>query len=428
MNILIIGGGGREHALAWAVKKSPYCENLYVAPGNSGTELIAENVAISDIDIRSLASFAEKKAIDLTIVGPETPLSLGIVDYFKKRNLRIFGPSFEAAKIESSKVFSKQFMREHHIPTASYKDFSTPEDAIHFMEKREFPLVIKTDGLAGGKGVVVAKNMDEAKDAILHLMIEQNFGKAGKKVVIEEFLKGPEMSFMSLTDGKNVVPLITAMDYKQAYDSNTGPNTGGMGTIAPHPLMTPEIFKFVQDHVLSPAIDGLRHRGTPFTGILYAGLILTDSGPKVLEFNCRFGDPETQVVLPLLKTDFLEMLLHATEEKLDIFQPEWHEKKALCVVMASGGYPKRFKKGIEIEGLEKVADDVLVFHAGAIRKKETVFTDGGRVLGVTAVGNKYIDAAEIAYKAVNTISFSKSHFRTDIGSPYLLEEKLSFRR
>ena len=418
MRILIVGGGGREHAIAWAVSKSSYVEKTYVAPGNPGCAEFAELVNISDRDIRSLASFAENKHVDLTIVGPETPLAMGIVDYFRKRKLRIFGPTLAAAEIESSKIFAKYFMRKYNIPTASFKDFESAENAIKFLETREFPIVIKTDGLAAGKGAIIANNLSEAKDAILHMMIEQNFGQAGKRVVIEQFLTGPEISFMGLADGKNVVPLISSMDYKRAQDGGRGPNTGGMGALAPHPLLTPELEKTIMENVMYPAINGLRYENKLFTGILYAGVILTPSGPKVLEFNCRFGDPETQTVLPLLETDFIEMLLYTIEEKLDEFDPVWKQEKALSVVMASGGYPKRFRKGFEISGLDKVEDSI-VFQAGTSQKGTTILSDGGRVLAVTSTGNTYDKAAEKSYRSVKKINFKKSIYRTDIGKPFL---------
>ncbi|MFP4459195.1 MAG: phosphoribosylamine--glycine ligase [Candidatus Zixiibacteriota bacterium] len=419
MKVLIVGGGGRENAIAWAASKSKYVEQIFVAPGNAGTAQIAENVNISDKDIRSLASFAEKKGIDLTIIGPETPLAIGIVDYFQRRKLRIFGPTLKAAQIESSKIFSKKFMREYNIPTASYKTFDNPEDAIEFLEKREFPIVIKTDGLAAGKGAIIAKNITEAKDAILHMMIEQNFGQAGKRVVIEEFLPGTEVSLMAITDGTDIVPLVPAMDYKRALDGNLGPNTGGMGAIAPHPLVEQHQKDYIVEHVLKPTVDGLRHMGHPFKGLLYAGVMLTERGPKVLEFNCRFGDPETQVVLPLLKTDFIEMLLYAIEDRLSEFEAEWYDQKALCVVMASGGYPKRYRKGFEITGLHEAAKEATVFHAGTTLKSDKIITNGGRVLGITALGDTLKQAANKTYRAVKHIEFNKSFYRGDIGSPFI---------
>ncbi len=419
MKILIVGGGGREHAISWAVSKSSYVERIYVAPGNPGCAEVAEQVNISDKDIRSLASFAEKNHVDLTIVGPETPLAMGIVDYFQKRKLRIFGPSLAAAEIESSKIFSKYFMRKYNIPTAPFKDFSSAENAIHFLETREFPIVIKTDGLAAGKGAIIARNLTEAKDAILHMMIEQNFGKAGKRVVIEEFLDGPEISFMGLCDGEHVVPLISSMDYKRAMDGGSGPNTGGMGAIAPHPLLTDELQKAVMENVMLPTIDGLKYEKKPFTGILYAGLILTQRGPKVLEFNCRFGDPETQVVLPLLQTDFIEMLLYALEGKLDEFDPVWKPEKAHTVVMASGGYPKRFRKGFEITGLKDIDENSIVFQAGTTQKGDTILSDGGRVLSVTSTGRNLEQAAERTYRSIKKIDFNKAFYRSDIGAPFV---------
>ncbi|RLF27343.1 MAG: phosphoribosylamine--glycine ligase [Thermoplasmata archaeon] len=422
MNVLIVGGGGREHALAWKIKQSPYVEQLYVAPGNAGTAQIAKNVDISQKDIRGLANFAEHNSIDLTIVGPEDPLAEGITDYFNKRGLNVFGPTQAAAKIESSKVFAKEFMQRFHIPTAGFVTFDTPEGAIKFVEEHEFPIVIKTDGLAGGKGSIVAKNIDEARDAIVHMMIERTWGDAGKTVVIEEFLRGTEISVLAMTDGDNAVLLKPAQDYKRAYDNNEGPNTGGMGCVAPHPLFDPELEQITMEEIIIPTLEGLKYMGAPFKGILYAGLMLTESGPKVLEFNCRFGDPETQAILPLLKSDLLEMMLFALENRVLEADVEWHEKKAVGVVMASGGYPKRYKKGYPISGLDEVAkipqEQVIVFHAGTDRRGENIITNGGRVLTVVGQGETYAQAIDNAYNAVQKIHFEKAFYRKDIGREY----------
>ncbi len=422
MNVLIVGGGGREHALAWKISKSPYVEQLYVAPGNAGTAEIAKNVDISQKDIRGLANFAEHNSIDLTIVGPEDPLAEGITDYFNKRGLRVFGPTQAAAKIEASKIFAKEFMQRFHIPTAGFVTFDTPEGAIKFVEEHNFPIVIKTDGLAGGKGSIVAKDIDEARDAIVHMMIERTWGDAGRAVVIEEFLRGTEISVLAMTDGENAVLLKPAQDYKRAYDNDEGPNTGGMGCVAPHPLFDPELEKIVMDEIIMPTIEGLRYLGTPFKGILYAGLMLTDDGPKVLEFNCRFGDPETQAIIPLLKSDLLEMMLYAIEDRILEADVEWYDRKAVGVVMASGGYPKRYKKGYPIQGLDEVAkipeDQVVVFHAGTARRGENIITNGGRVLTVVGLGDTYARAIDRAYDAVSKISFEKAFYRKDIGRQY----------
>jgi len=422
MNALIVGGGGREHALAWKISQSPYIDKLYVAPGNAGIAKIATIVDIKADDIRGLASFAERNSIDLTIVGPENPLAMGIADYFAKRGLAVFGPSQKAALIESSKVFAKQFMQNHHIPTASFLVFDDAEKAIRFLEEQEFPIVIKTDGLAGGKGSIIAHNIDEARDAVVHMMIERTWGEAGKKIVVEEFLDGVEASVLAITDGENLVPLVAAQDYKRAYDNNEGPNTGGMGAIAPHPVIDDKLLDQIIEDILKPTILGLRFMGTPFVGVLYAGLMITDDGPKVLEFNCRFGDPETQVILPLMKSDLLELILHAIEKRVLEADVEWYDKKAVCVVIASGGYPKRYKKGLPIDGLDTVEgmdENIIVFHAGTAQRGDTIITNGGRVLNVVAVGNSFEEAASRAYEAVDKISFDRAFYRTDIASEYI---------
>ena len=422
MNVLIVGGGGREHALAWKIKQSPYVDELYVAPGNAGTAQVAKNVDISPKDIRGLANFAEHNAIDLTIVGPEDPLAEGIADYFARRGLDVFGPSQAAAKIEASKVFAKEFMRRFHIPTAGFMVFDTPEGAIKFVEEHEFPIVIKTDGLAGGKGSIVAKNIEEARDAIVHMMIERTWGDAGKTVVIEEFLRGTEVSVFVMTDGDNAILLDTAQDYKRAYDNDEGPNTGGMGCVAPHPLFDEELKQVVMEQIITPTLEGLKYLGSPFKGVLYAGLMLTESGPRVLEFNCRFGDPETQVVLPRLKTDLLETMLFAVENRILEADVEWYDRKAVGVVIASGGYPRRYKKGYPVSGLDEVAkmpeDEVIVFHAGTTTRGDTVITNGGRVFTVVGLGNTYGKARDNAYKAVRKIRFEKAFYRNDIAKEY----------
>lgn len=421
MKVLIVGGGGREHAIAWACSRSRYVQKVYVAPGNGGVADIAEIVSISDRDIRSLANFAEKTGVDLTIVGPEAPLAMGIVDYFNKRGLRIFGPTQDAAKIESSKIFAKDFMKRFNIATASYRVFTDPEKAVKFMEEHPFPVVIKADGLAAGKGVVVAKNIEDGKDAVLKMMIERSLGEAGQKIVIEQFLTGTEMSVMALTDGETAVTLLPSMDYKRAHDNNQGPNTGGMGAIAPHPLATPEIMKNIEETIIQPAIDGLRQIGTPFQGVLYTGLMLTDYGPKVLEFNCRFGDPETQSVLPLLETDFVEAILHIIEGHIDELVLDWENKHSLVVMMASGGYPRRYKKGFEIEGLDDINDhpNLVLFHSGTLNRKNGYITNGGRVLGVVAKGKSLKESAELAYRNVHRIHFKNGFYRRDIGRPFI---------
>ncbi len=422
MKILVIGGGGREHAIVWKLSQSRFVEKIYCAPGNAGIAQIAECVNIADNDIRNLASFVEKAGVDFTVVGPEAPLSEGIVDYFNSRKLNIFGPGQEAAKIESSKIYAKEFMNEFHIPTASFVKFDTVEDAIHFVENHKLPLVIKADGLAAGKGTVVAENIEEAKDAIRRAMIERAWGEAGRRILIEEFILGREVSVLAFTDGKTVVPMVTSTDYKRAYDGGVGPNTGGMGTISPNPNLDDKILKRINEEILQPTIDGLRYRGTPFKGVIYPGLMIVDGEFKVLEYNCRFGDPETQVVLPLLETDLMEIMLHIHHNKLHEAEIEWKkETSAMCVVMASGGYPKRYKKGTEIEGLDKIRDNqTYVFHAGTAKSGDKIVTDGGRVLGVTAWDRSLKKARDRAYKAVDMIKWDKEFHRNDIGKNFIL--------
>ncbi|MCD6594129.1 phosphoribosylamine--glycine ligase [bacterium] len=420
MNVLIVGGGGREHALAWKISQSKYVDELIVAPGNAGIANIAKTVDIPQDDIRGLANFAEHNNIDLTVVGPEIPLADGIADYFAHRGLAVFGPTQAAARIESSKVFAKEFMRRFHIPTAGFLIYDNAEQAIKFVEEHEFPIVIKTDGLAGGKGSVVAKNIEQARDAIVHMMIERTWGDSGKTVVIEKFLKGTEISVLAMTDGDNAVFLQPAQDYKRAYDGNKGPNTGGMGAIAPHPLFDDELRQITMDEIIMPTIEGLKYLGSPFKGILYAGLMITKNGPKVLEFNCRFGDPETQVILPLLKSDLLEMMLFAIEGKILEADVEWHNKKGVCVVMASSGYPKRYKKGYPIAGLDrgKTDSNIMVFHSGTTQRGDTIITNGGRVLNVVGLGDNFAAASRKAYSKVKQIKFEKAFYRFDIGSAY----------
>ena len=420
MNVLIVGGGGREHALAWKISQSKYIDELFVAPGNAGIASIAKTVDIPQDDIRGLANFAEHNNIDLTVVGPEIPLADGITDYFAHRGLAVFGPTQAAAKIETSKVFAKQFMKKSHIPTAAFVIYDDAEQAIRFVEEHEFPIVIKTDGLAGGKGSVVAKNIEEARDAIVHMMIERTWGDSGKTVVIEEFLEGTEISVFAMTDGDNAIILLPSQDYKRAYDGDKGPNTGGMGAIAPHPLFDEEIKQITMDEIITPTLEGLKYLGSPFKGILYAGLMITDNGPKVLEFNCRFGDPETQTIMPLLKSDLLEMMLFAVEGKILEADMEWDDRKSVCVVMASSGYPKRYKKGYPITGLDSADNDkdVVIFHAGTAQRGDSIITNGGRVLNVVGIGKTFASASKKAYSVVKQIKFEKAFYRFDIGSAY----------
>ncbi len=422
MKVLVIGSGGREHALVWKLKQSEYIEKVYVAPGNAGIAQEAECIDISPDNQRSLASFVENKAVDLTVVGPEDPLANGLVDCFQKRGLRIFGPTKEGAQLESSKIYAKQFMRDNNIPTGSYCTFDNPEDAFRFISKHEPPLVIKADGLAAGKGSIIAKSKAEGKDAVRELMIERTQGEAGKRILIEEYLQGREVSVLAFTDGKNIVTMIPAQDYKRAYDNGRGPNTGGMGAVAPVDQGLSRYNEFIENHILRPTIDGLHERGIIYKGILYAGLMIADDDDiKVLEFNCRFGDPETQVILPLLDTDLAEIMLHIIYDKLDEIEIKWKkDMKSICTIMASGGYPKRYKKGYKIEGLENLNNSNLhVFHAGTVQRGENILTDGGRILGVTAWHKSLKETRDEIYKTIKKIDFKNSFYRNDIGKEFI---------
>ncbi|MCG2769232.1 MAG: phosphoribosylamine--glycine ligase [Chloroflexota bacterium] len=423
MRVLVVGAGGREHALAWALRRSPRVEELFVAPGNAGTDSVAVNVPIKASDIDGLTEWARGNEIDLTVVGPESPLALGIADRFGEVGLPVFGPSREAARIETSKVFSKVFMQEEGIPTADFEVFQDFDKATAYLQKCPFPLVVKADGLAGGKGVSVCHVRQEAEDALQVIMEDRVFGDAGTRVVIEECLTGQEVSVLAFSDGQTVMPMVTSQDHKAAYDGDKGPNTGGMGCYAPMSLMTPELLDEIQRRVLQPAVDGLRLRGLPYVGVLYAGMILTPTGPQALEFNCRFGDPETQVILPLLRTDLADVLEACVEGRLHEMTLRWSKEASVCVVIASGGYPKNYRTGYPISGLDEVADlpDVQVFHAGTALKDGMIVTAGGRVLGVSAWGDTLTQAINRAYCAVGRIRFRDQHFRHDIGQKAFTE-------
>ncbi|MBK7141106.1 MAG: phosphoribosylamine--glycine ligase [bacterium] len=418
MNILVIGSGGREHALIWKLKQSRKVDKIFCAPGNGGISQIAKCVNIKADATRSLIEFAQRNKIDLTVVGPEQPLSVGVVDDFQRRKLRIFGPDKKAAQLESSKVFSKEFMRQYHIPTAPFRVFTSFAEAVGFCNSAEFPLVIKADGLAAGKGVAVVKDVAQATIALEEMMIKKIFGKAGERIVIESFLSGTEVSIMAVTDGKVIVPLLPSQDHKRALDNDRGPNTGGMGAYCPVDFITPEILEQVQEHVLLPTINGLRNEGITYSGVLYAGLMLTEAGPKVLEFNCRFGDPETQVVLPLLKTDLVDIMMAVVDGKVgNMPKLDWRKGAAACVIMASKGYPGNYRKGIPINGLESLKDNNSpVFHAGTKRENNRYFTTGGRVLGVTGIDADLKSAIDRAYGTVKKIRFDGAMFRRDIGA------------
>ena len=415
MRILVIGGGGREHALVWKLAQSPRVEKIYCAPGNPGIGQIAECVNISVDNIKALCGFAREHNVDLTVVGPEKPLTDGIVDYFTAQGLKIFGPTQEAAQLEGSKTFAKERMQEYHIPTADFAVFSSAAQAKNYIEKKGVGIVVKADGLAAGKGVVVATTAAEAIAAIDEIMLKKVHGDAGNQVVLEELLIGEEASLLAFTDGTTVVPMVAAQDHKRVGDGDTGPNTGGMGAYAPAPVVTPELLKQIQETILQPMIDGLRNDGILYQGCLYAGLMITADGPKVIEFNARFGDPETQVVLPLLKTDLVPVLEACMDGTLAECNVSWKNSAAVCVVVAAGGYPGEYRKGDVIKGLyDAEAKDAVVFHAGTGLSGENVVTHGGRVLGVTAVAETIADAVNKVYPAVEQIKFSGMQYRKDI--------------
>lgn len=414
MKVLVVGAGGREHALVWKLHQSKMVKKIYSAPGNAGISQSGECVDIKPDDLKGLADFAQRKSLDLTVVGPELPLTLGIVDEFEKRNLKIFGPSKKAAEIEGSKAFAKEFMKKYHIPTASFKIFDDKDKALDFLSEAPFPLVVKADGLAGGKGCIPVKNFSQAEDAIRKIMVEKIFKEAGSRIVVEDFLEGEEVTIMAFTDGKTTIPMFPSQDHKRIYDGDAGPNTGGMGAYAPTHFVDERLMKKIYDEVLEPTIFGLEREGRIFKGILYAGLMLTEIGPKVMEFNCRFGDPETQVVLPLLKNDLVEILFSVIEGELELESIKWKDAFAVCVILASAGYPGKYEKGKEIFGLAKVENDALIFHAGTKLENGKFKTDGGRVLGVTGVDSSLEKAGSKAYLAVDRIRFDGMQFRRDI--------------
>lgn len=420
MKIMVVGSGGREHALAWKIKKSPHCEQLYCAPGNGGMAQIAEIVPIEDTDIKGLAEFAEEKKIDLTVVGPEMPLAMGIVDEFEKRGLRIYGPNKKAAEIEKSKVFAKEFMARHRIPTGRFKVADTPDQAMKILNSGEFefPVVIKADGLAAGKGVSVCANIKRAEDTVVEMMVKKKFGPAGERVVIEEFLRGREVSFIVFTDGTKVQPLVTTMDHKAAYDGDRGPNTGGMGAISPSPFVNEKLFNQIMDEIIFPTITRLLEEGRRFKGTLYAGLMITDEGPKVLEYNCRFGDPETQAQMLRLESDLVEILMSVVDEDLLREEIKWSNKPSGCVVVASGGYPLKYEKGKLIAGLEEVAQvpGLVVFHAGTKYENGNYYTNGGRVLNVCASEPTLSATMRKIYDHIQKIYFEGMFYRKDIGA------------
>ena len=412
MKILVVGGGGREHAIVWKIAQSPKVDKIYCAPGNGGIAELAECVDIAATDIENMVKFAKDNAIDLVMVAPDDPLVLGMVDAMEKEGIRAFGPRANAAIIEGSKAFSKELMKKYNIPTANYEVFTDSTSAIDYIKAQNtFPTVIKADGLALGKGVIIAQNLEEAEQAVHEMIDDGKFGKSGSRVVIEEFLTGPEVSVLAFTDGKTVKPMVSAQDHKRAYDNDEGLNTGGMGTFSPSRLYDDAKAEECMKNIFVPTIKAMSSEGRPFKGVLYFGLMMTANGVKVIEYNCRFGDPETQVVLPRLKTDLVEIMEAVIDERLDEINIEWEDNAAVCVVMASGGYPVSYKKGYEISGLDNVGD-LTVFHAGTAVKDGKIVTNGGRVLGVTAVGK---EAIKNAYAGVAKISWTDEFHRSDIG-------------
>jgi phosphoribosylamine--glycine ligase len=427
MNILIIGNGGREHALAWKAAQSPLADKVYVAPGNAGTALESNltNVDIAPTDIPALIAFAKEHAIGLTIVGPEAPLVIGVVDAFQAAGLKIFGPSQAAAQLEGSKAFTKDFLARHAIPSAAYQNFTEVEPALAYVRSQGAPIVIKADGLAAGKGVIVAMTLQEAEDAIQDMLAGNTFGNAGHRIVIEEFLAGEEASFIVMVDGENVVPMATSQDHKRVGDGDTGPNTGGMGAYSPAPVVTDEIHQRVMDQVIWPTVRGMAAEGNTYVGFLYAGLMISDDGqPKVIEFNCRFGDPETQPIMLRLRSDLVELCLAGAEGKLSEKTSEWDERPALGVVLAAGGYPADYRQGDVIHGLPQHEDaNGKVFHAGTRLQGNEVVTNGGRVLCVTALGATVAQAQQLAYQLAEGIEWRGSFCRKDIGYRAIAREQ-----
>ncbi|MDX9702969.1 MAG: phosphoribosylamine--glycine ligase [Candidatus Auribacterota bacterium] len=425
MKVLVVGGGGREHTLVWKLRQSPLVKKIYCAPGNGGISKTAECVPIDADNIQELLAFAKKERIDFTVVGPEVPLTLGIVDLFTEEGLPILGPTKAAAQLEGSKIFAKQIMARANVPTGFYKKFSVSDEAIEYLNDKKTPVVIKADGLAAGKGVIIADTMDKAKGAVRLILDDRIFGESGNQIIIEEFLRGEEASILAFTDGKTVIPLDSSQDHKRAKDMDKGPNTGGMGAYSPAPVVTDSLKQRILKNILEPVVYEMAKAGTPYTGILYAGLMIDGNEPKVLEFNVRFGDPETQALLPRLETDLMEVFLAIYEKRLHEITLKWSPNVAVTVVIASGGYPGEYEKGIEIQGIEDAESiaKVHVFHAGTKLDNGRFYTAGGRVLNVCALGKTIETAQDRAYAAVRRIYFDKMHFRKDIGDKALAKLK-----
>lgn len=416
MKVLVIGSGGREHALVWKIHQSPLVEKIYCAPGSAAIGELADIVSIGAEQIERLADFAESEKIDLTLVGPELPLTLGIVDLFESRRLRIFGPNKAAAQLEGSKAFAKEILHANNIPTAAFGTFTDAATAKQYLAQQPPPYVIKADGLAGGKGVLICQSRAEAEDAIDEILVGKVFGQAGDKLVIEEFLEGEEASFMVLTDGEHVLPLASSQDHKRVFDNDEGPNTGGMGAYSPAPVVTPAMHERILREILTPLLAGLRKQGIRYRGIIYVGLMITQDGPKVLEFNVRFGDPECQPIMMRLKSDLIPLLEATMDGKLTTIRPDWYDEPAVCVVLCANGYPGSYGKGKQIDGMDQLRNwrNGFVFHAGTTKESGRWFTSGGRVLGVTARGSTIDAAVKETYGAVSKISWDGMHYRTDI--------------
>ena len=419
MNVLVVGGGGREHAIVWALSKSPKVQQIYCAPGNGGIAALARCVPIQATDVEAMVAWAREHAVDFVVVAPDDPLALGMVDALEAAGIPAFGPRKNAAMIEASKIFSKNLMEKYHIPTAKYKTFTDMEEALAYVRAEGAPIVVKADGLALGKGVVVAQTAEEAEEAVRSMMGDGKFGAAGSRLVIEECMTGPEVTVLAFCDGEHIVPMPSSQDHKRAYDGNQGPNTGGMGAISPAPVYTPQVARRCMEEIFLPTVAALRAEGRPFQGVLYFGMMLTPQGPKVVEHNARFGDPECQAVLSLLESDLMDIFTACRNGTLDQLDIRWKDQAACCLVLASGGYPASYQKGYPISGLEEAGKTAVVFHAGTVLGEEgAVLTNGGRVLGVTALGADLDAAIDGAYTAAKCISFTDMHFRTDIGHAF----------
>jgi phosphoribosylamine--glycine ligase len=422
MKVLVIGSGGREHALTWKISQSPRVNKIYCAPGSAAIGELAECVAIGPAQINKLADFAENQGIDLTVIGPELPLTLGVADLFEKRGLKVFGPNRAAAQLEGSKAFAKAILHESNIPTASFGTFTDATAAKHYVAEQSMPCVIKADGLAAGKGVLICATRLDAEAVIDAMLVRKAFGKAGEKLVIEEFLDGEEASFMILTDGEHIVPLASSQDHKRVFDDDHGPNTGGMGAYSPAPVVTPAVHKRILTEILNPLLVGLKKKGIAYRGVIYVGLMITKAGPEVLEFNARFGDPECQPIMMRLKSDLVPLLESTIEGRLDRIRPEWYEDAAVCVVLCAKGYPGSYDRGNEILGLDRLKhwEKGFVFHAGTAKDNGRWVTAGGRVLGVTARGTDIANAVQEVYRAVGEISWEGMHYRRDIARRALM--------